>query len=41
MLEALAGLQLLVHAIVISPTERVTRDGVRRALRSALQRTRN
>ena len=32
--------ELLVHAIVISPTERVTRDGVRRALRSALQRTR-
>jgi O-acetyl-ADP-ribose deacetylase len=32
--------ELLVHAIVISPAERVTRDGVRRALRSALQRTR-
>jgi Predicted phosphatase homologous to the C-terminal domain of histone macroH2A1 len=32
--------ELLVHAIVISPTERVTREGVRRALRSALQRTR-
>jgi O-acetyl-ADP-ribose deacetylase (regulator of RNase III) len=32
--------ELLVHAIVTSPTERVTRDGVRRALRSALQRTR-
>jgi O-acetyl-ADP-ribose deacetylase (regulator of RNase III) len=32
--------ELLVHAVVISPTERVTRDGVRRALRSALQRTR-
>jgi O-acetyl-ADP-ribose deacetylase (regulator of RNase III) len=31
--------ELLVHAIVASPTERVTRDGVRRALRSALQRT--
>jgi O-acetyl-ADP-ribose deacetylase (regulator of RNase III) len=29
---------LLVHAIVSSTTERVTRDGVRRALRSALQR---
>ena len=29
---------LLVHAIVTSPTERVSRDGVRRALRSALQR---
>jgi O-acetyl-ADP-ribose deacetylase (regulator of RNase III) len=28
----------LVHAIVSSDTERVTRDGVRRALRSALQR---
>jgi O-acetyl-ADP-ribose deacetylase (regulator of RNase III) len=32
--------ELLVHAIVASPTERVTRDGVRRAFRSALQRTR-
>lgn len=32
--------ELLVHAIVTSPTERVTRDGVRRAFRSALQRTR-
>lgn len=31
--------ELLVHAIVASPTERVTRDGVRRALRSALQRS--
>jgi O-acetyl-ADP-ribose deacetylase len=31
---------LLVHAIVSSPDERVTRDGVRRAFRSALQRTR-
>ncbi|HET9010635.1 MAG TPA: hypothetical protein VFN38_02425, partial [Gemmatimonadaceae bacterium] len=30
----------LVHAIVTSPTERVTRDGVRRALRSALERSR-
>lgn len=29
---------LLVHAIVTSATERVSRDGVRRALRSALQR---
>jgi O-acetyl-ADP-ribose deacetylase (regulator of RNase III) len=29
---------LLVHVIVSSTTERVTRDGVRRALRSALQR---
>jgi O-acetyl-ADP-ribose deacetylase (regulator of RNase III) len=29
---------LLVHAIVSSETERVSRDGVRRALRSALQR---
>jgi O-acetyl-ADP-ribose deacetylase (regulator of RNase III) len=28
----------LVHAVVSSPTERVSRDGVRRALRSALQR---
>ena len=28
----------LVHAIVSSATERVSRDGVRRALRSALQR---
>lgn len=32
--------ELLVHAIVTSPTERVTRAGVRRAFRSALQRTR-
>jgi len=32
--------ELLVHAVVSSATERVTRDGVRRALRSALQRTR-
>jgi O-acetyl-ADP-ribose deacetylase (regulator of RNase III) len=32
--------ELLVHAIVMSPTERVSRDGVRRAFRSALQRTR-
>lgn len=32
--------ELLVHAIVSSPTERVTRDGVRRALRSALERAR-
>jgi O-acetyl-ADP-ribose deacetylase (regulator of RNase III) len=32
--------ELLVHAIVSSPDERVTRDGVRRAFRSALQRTR-
>ena len=30
--------RLLVHAIVSSDTERVSRDGVRRALRSALQR---
>ena len=30
--------ELLVHAIVMSPTERVTRDGVRRAFRSALER---
>jgi O-acetyl-ADP-ribose deacetylase (regulator of RNase III) len=29
---------LLVHAIVTSATERVSREGVRRALRSALQR---
>lgn len=29
---------LLVHAIVSSATERVSRDGVRRALRSALER---
>jgi O-acetyl-ADP-ribose deacetylase (regulator of RNase III) len=34
------AVELLVHAIVMSPTERVTRDGVRRAFRSALQRTR-
>ena len=34
------SVELLVHAIVSSPTERVTRDGVRRAFRSALQRTR-
>jgi O-acetyl-ADP-ribose deacetylase (regulator of RNase III) len=33
-------IELLVHAIVTSPTERVTREGVRRAFRSALQRTR-
>ena len=32
--------ELLVHAVVTSPTERVTRDGVRRALRSALERVR-
>lgn len=32
--------ELLVHAIVSSPTDRVTREGVRRAFRSALQRTR-
>ena len=32
--------ELLVHAVVSSPTERVTREGVRRAFRSALQRTR-
>ena len=32
------GVDLLVHAIVSSETERVTREGVRRALRSALQR---
>ena len=30
--------ELLVHAIVSSPTEPVSREGVRRALRSALQR---
>jgi O-acetyl-ADP-ribose deacetylase (regulator of RNase III) len=30
--------ELLVHAIVSSATERVTRDGVRRAFRSALER---
>jgi len=30
--------ELLVHAVVTSPTERVTRDGVRRAFRSALER---
>ena len=30
--------KLLVHAIVSSATERVTREGVRRALRSALER---
>ena len=29
----------MVHAIVSSETERVSRDGVRRALRSALERT--
>ncbi|HEU4721864.1 MAG TPA: macro domain-containing protein [Gemmatimonadaceae bacterium] len=29
---------LLVHGVVCSATERVTREGVRRALRSALQR---
>ena len=30
--------ELLVHAVVSSPTERVSRDGVRRAFRSALER---
>jgi O-acetyl-ADP-ribose deacetylase (regulator of RNase III) len=30
--------ELLVHAVVSSPTERVTREGVRRAFRSALER---
>jgi len=30
--------ELMVHAIVSSATERVTRDGVRRAFRSALER---
>jgi O-acetyl-ADP-ribose deacetylase (regulator of RNase III) len=30
--------KLLVHAVVSSPTERVSRDGVRRAFRSALER---
>ena len=30
--------ELLVHAVVSSATERVTRDGVRRAFRSALER---
>jgi len=29
-----------VHAVVSSPTERVSRDGVRRAFRSALERVR-
>jgi O-acetyl-ADP-ribose deacetylase (regulator of RNase III) len=33
------SVELLVHAIVTSSTERVTRDGVRRAFRSALERT--
>lgn len=32
--------ELLVHAVVSSPTERVSRDGVRRAFRSALERVR-
>jgi O-acetyl-ADP-ribose deacetylase (regulator of RNase III) len=32
--------ELLVHAVVSSPVERVTRDGVRRAFRSALERVR-
>lgn len=32
--------ELLVHAIVSSRTERVSRDGVRRAFRSALERAR-
>jgi O-acetyl-ADP-ribose deacetylase (regulator of RNase III) len=31
---------LFVHAVVTSPTERVSREGVRRALRSALERAR-
>ena len=35
------SVELLVHAIVSSPTERVTRDGVRRAFRSALERARD
>jgi O-acetyl-ADP-ribose deacetylase (regulator of RNase III) len=35
------SVELLVHAIVTSPTERVTRDGVRRAFRSALERARD
>ncbi len=30
--------ELLVHAVVSSPTERVSREGVRRAFRSALER---
>ena len=34
------SVELLVHAVVSSLTERVTREGVRRAFRSALQRTR-
>ncbi|MDQ6635817.1 MAG: macro domain-containing protein [Gemmatimonadota bacterium] len=33
--------ELLVHAIVSSPTEGVSRDGVRRAFRSALERARD
>ncbi len=32
--------ELFVHAVVMSQTERVTRDGVRRAFRSALERVR-
>jgi O-acetyl-ADP-ribose deacetylase (regulator of RNase III) len=32
------SVELLVHAIVSSPSDRVTRDGVRRAFRSALER---
>jgi O-acetyl-ADP-ribose deacetylase (regulator of RNase III) len=32
------SVELLVHGIVSSATERVTRDGVRRAFRSALER---
>jgi O-acetyl-ADP-ribose deacetylase (regulator of RNase III) len=32
--------ELLVHAVVSSPTERVSREGTRRAFRSALERVR-
>jgi len=32
------SVDLLVHAVVSSATERVSREGVRRALRSALER---
>ncbi|MDB4905658.1 MAG: Appr-p processing domain protein [Gemmatimonadetes bacterium] len=33
------GVELLIHGVVQSSTERATRDGVRRALTSCLQRT--
>jgi len=32
------GVELLIHAVIVSPEERTSREGVRRALVSALQR---